>query len=67
MAYNFMYNYTIYLFQVCDQTSPYQREVLAIISSNIVPALLIISEVFLLITFVLHVIVPDFRKQMFGE
>jgi len=52
--------------KVCDQTSSDQREILSLISTNITPALLIISEVFLLLTFVLHVIVPDFRKQMFG-
>ena len=37
------------------------------VSSKVTPTLLIISEVFLLLTFVLHVIVPDFRKQMFGK
>ena len=38
----------------------------AVISTKLTPALLIISEVFLLLTFVLHAIVPEFRKQMFG-
>jgi len=36
------------------------------LSKYIVPILLFISEVFLFITFILHVIVPDFRKQIFG-
>jgi len=52
--------------KVCDQTASHQREILSVISTNLTPVLLIISEVFLLLTFVLHVIVPDFRKQMFG-
>ena len=52
---------------MCDQAPTQEREVLAIISETITPVLLIISEVFLLLTFVLHVIVPDFRKQMFGK
>ena len=41
-------------------------ELRAVISTKLTPALLIISEVFLLLTFVLHAIVPEFRKQMFG-
>ena len=51
---------------MCDQAPSQDREVLAAISKTITPVLLIISEVFLL-TFVLHIIVPDFRKQMFGK
>ena len=38
-----------------------------IISTRLTPALLIISEVFLLLTFIIHAIVPEFRKQMFGR
>ena len=53
--------------RVCDLGDPEERRVLEVISSKLTPALLIISEVFLLITFVLHAIVPEFRKQLFGE
>ena len=53
--------------RVCDVGDPEERRVLEVISSKLTPALLIISEVFLLITFVLHAIVPEFRKQLFGE
>ena len=53
--------------KVCDVTSPDDQQLLDVISSKLTPALLIISEVFLLFTFILHVIVPEFRKQMFGE
>ena len=53
--------------KVCDLSSVIEREMFTLISSNVTPALLIISEIFLFITFVLHVIVPEFRKQMFGE
>ena len=52
---------------MCDQTSSEERDLLKLVSTNLTPALLIISEVFLLLTFVLHVVVPDFRKQMFGK
>ena len=53
--------------RVCDLANPEDRRVIEVISSKLTPALLIISEVFLLITFVLHAIVPEFRKQLFGE
>jgi len=51
---------------VCDHDSVEKRSVVKSLSDYIVPSLLFISEVFLLITFILHVIVPDFRKQIFG-
>ena len=51
--------------KVCKPASD-QQATLDVISRKLTPALLIISEVFLLLTFVLHVIVPEFRKQMFG-
>ena len=53
--------------RVCDIGDPEARRDLEVISGKLTPALLIISEVFLLITFVLHAIVPEFRKQLFGE
>ena len=53
--------------KVCDTSDPDDRQLLYVLSSKLTPALLIISEVFLLFTFILHVIVPEFRKQMFGE
>ena len=53
--------------RVCDLSDPEVRRDLEVISAELTPALLIISEVFLLITFVLHAIVPEFRKQLFGE
>ena len=53
--------------RVCDLSDPEVRRDLEVISGKLTPALLIISEVFLLITFVLHAIVPEFRKQLFGE
>ena len=52
--------------RVCQPGSDQQRARLDVISRKLTPALLIISEIFLLLTFVLHVIVPEFRKQMFG-
>ena len=52
--------------RVCQPGSDQQRATLDVISRKLTPALLIISEIFLLLTFVLHVIVPEFRKQMFG-
>ena len=52
--------------RVCRPDSDQERDTLDVISRKLTPALLIISEVFLLLTFVLHVIVPEFRKQMFG-
>ena len=52
--------------KVCDQAASHHREVLKLVSTNNIPALLIISEVFLFLTFVLHAIVPEFRKQMSG-
>ena len=53
--------------KVCKPGSDQQtRATLDVISRKLTPALLIISEIFLLLTFVLHVIVPEFRKQMFG-
>ena len=57
---------TALIAKVCYQGDEQQRARLEIISRKLTPALLIISEIFLLLTFVLHVIVPEFRKQMFG-
>ena len=31
------------------------------------PSLLILSEIFLFLTFLLHVLVPEFRKPIFGK
>ena len=53
--------------KVCDLGDVEDRQLLDVISSKLTPVLLIISEVFLFLTFVLHVIVPEFRKQMFGR
>lgn len=51
---------------VCDHDTVEKRNLDQSLSDYIVPTLLFISEVFLFITFLLHVIVPDFRKQIFG-
>ena len=53
--------------KVCDRGDEEDRQLLDVISSKLTPVLLIISELFLFLTFVLHVIVPEFRKQMFGR
>ena len=52
---------------VCDTVDIEHRTLLAFLASSVTPVLLIISEIFLLLTFVLHVIVPELRKQMFGK
>ena len=52
--------------RVCDQTTPEHRGLLEDISGNIIAALLLISELFLFVTFVLHVLVSELRKQIFG-
>ena len=53
--------------ELSDKADSQDTDVLITISNQVTPALLIISEVFLLLTFVLHVIVPDIRKHMFGK
>ena len=57
---------TAFIAKVCYQGDDQERVRQQVISRRLTPALLIISEIFLLLTFVLHVIVPEFRKQMFG-
>jgi hypothetical protein len=37
------------------------------LSGHVMPSLLILSEIFLFLTFLLHVLVPEFRKPIFGE
>jgi hypothetical protein len=37
------------------------------LSRHVMPSLLILSEIFLFLTFLLHVLVPEFRKPIFGE
>jgi hypothetical protein len=37
------------------------------LSSHVMPSLLVLSEIFLFLTFLLHVLVPEFRKPIFGE
>ena len=51
---------------VCHQATTDQRQLLEEISSNVIAALLLISEFFLFVTFVLHLLVSELRKQMFG-
>ena len=52
--------------RVCEQSTLEHRQVLQTISSNIIPALLLISELFLFVTFILHILVLELRKQIFG-
>ena len=52
--------------RVCDFLEEEDRKILLIISQYLIPTLLIISDIFLLLTFFLHVVVPDSRKQIFG-
>jgi len=52
--------------RVCEQSTPEHRQLLQSISSNIIPALLLISELFLFVTFILHILVLELRKQIFG-
>ena len=52
--------------RVCDLTTPEHRQLLQKISSNIIAALLLISELFLFVTFVLHLLVSELRRQIFG-
>jgi hypothetical protein len=37
------------------------------LSRHVMPSLLILSEIFLFLTFLLHVLVTEFRKPIFGE
>ena len=52
--------------RVCDLATPEHRQLLQTISSNVIAALLLISELFLFVTFILHVLVLELRKQIFG-
>ena len=53
--------------RVCDLTTPEHRQLIQDVSSNIIAALLLISELFLFVTFVLHVLVVELHKQIFGK
>ena len=57
------------ILKVCtsgDEGDDQLVDTLNIVTRKLTPALLIISEIFLLLTFILHAIVPEFRKQLFG-
>ena len=53
--------------RVCTLTLEEHSNRIETVNGNIIPALLIISECCLFLTFLLHVIVPEFRRQIFGE
>ena len=53
--------------RVCTLTLEEHSNRIETVNGNIIPALLIISECCLFLTFLLHVIVPDFRRQIFGK
>ncbi len=55
------------LLQVCDMTPESELAVYSALSAHVMPSLLILSEIFLFLTFLLHVLVPEFRKPIFGE
>ena len=55
------------LLQVCDLTSEADLVIYSTLSAHVMPSLLILSEIFLFLTFLLHVLVPEFRKPIFGK
>ncbi|XP_023323247.1 probable G-protein coupled receptor Mth-like 1 [Eurytemora carolleeae] len=60
------YNSTVLQAKVCSGIDENDLLIYSVLSQQIIPVLIILSEIFLFLTFSLHVLVPEFRKQIFG-